>query len=714
MDSDSESQDSDDGRRFRFEATRKDNVRPEPKHGKHSRSKSDYKSDYDGVEYRDRKERSKHDSSRRERRSSKEQDTDDRDLRHASKCSKHESKSSKRECNKDGKDYKSARDTSIDSKTSALSSKHKVRDTKQHGNRDRSEHRKHRSRDRSRSRNDDDRSQNDKYRNKPHEKYKQRSRDRSRERSYQSHRQRSSDHGRSRTEFERHNSHKRASTKDADQRLQELSPPRNAEQKRSDNELLPTRDLSAESQGYKELDLSEFDVLSETDENLSDSSDVKNRCSPSRYHKTKTKKRHSNDEHENTRKKQATETEQSDSSPKVNARKDDTSYGSSNNNPGAISDSAFGVASPILTESIVDDCTSNVEKRSEPDATDKTIDLHSREETLLSSGDTTSLRLSNCDSSKPRKVSSSDEETTYGPVLPSQSTPDVSDNTKSAKSTNFIGPCLPEYYARTESESIEDDATGRNDENDSDVDRDMIFGPALPPHLADQKHSNGTDVKMIGPTVPSAIKLSDNEPIEQEDSENEDTVGPLPVDHPALRSSYVHRQLEHRAEQIKSEQKNEGDSTLNRREEWMTELPSAQISNLDLGPRKFRVRSGPDMSDRSCWTDTPAKKAEKQKQKEEEELYRCKNSVTESPEKNYEAEDEKSTRREKSLLEMHQSKLQKKKKKAEKKAKLTGQTLRRPFDRDIDLQINRFDQAQKSAIINKAQYLDERFSHGKI
>lgn len=47
----------------------------------------------------------------------------------------------------------------------------------------------------------------------------------------------------------------------------------------------------------------------------------------------------------------------------------------------------------------------------------------------------------------------------------------------------------------------------------------------------------------------------------------------------------------------------------------MTELPAAQIGNLGLAPRKFRVREGPDMSDRSCWTDTPAKKAEKQKQR---------------------------------------------------------------------------------------------------
>lgn len=38
---------------------------------------------------------------------------------------------------------------------------------------------------------------------------------------------------------------------------------------------------------------------------------------------------------------------------------------------------------------------------------------------------------------------------------------------------------------------------------------------------------------------------------------------------------------------------------------------------------------------------------------------------------------------------------------------------RRPFDRDIDLQVYRFDEAQKKSIIQKAQLLNSRFSSGK-
>jgi hypothetical protein len=34
------------------------------------------------------------------------------------------------------------------------------------------------------------------------------------------------------------------------------------------------------------------------------------------------------------------------------------------------------------------------------------------------------------------------------------------------------------------------------------------------------------------------------------------------------------------------------------------------------------------------------------------------------------------------------------------------------FDRDRDLQVNKFDDALKKAAVNKAQFLDDRFSAG--
>lgn len=43
------------------------------------------------------------------------------------------------------------------------------------------------------------------------------------------------------------------------------------------------------------------------------------------------------------------------------------------------------------------------------------------------------------------------------------------------------------------------------------------------------------------------------------------------------------------------------------------ELPPARAADFGLRARKFRLRPGPDMSDRSCWTDTPVEKARKRK-----------------------------------------------------------------------------------------------------
>lgn len=38
---------------------------------------------------------------------------------------------------------------------------------------------------------------------------------------------------------------------------------------------------------------------------------------------------------------------------------------------------------------------------------------------------------------------------------------------------------------------------------------------------------------------------------------------------------------------------------------------------------------------------------------------------------------------------------------------------RRPFDRDADLKVNRFDEAQKKRLVKKSQELNTRFSHSK-
>lgn len=91
-----------------------------------------------------------------------------------------------------------------------------------------------------------------------------------------------------------------------------------------------------------------------------------------------------------------------------------------------------------------------------------------------------------------------------------------------------------------------------------------------------------------------------------------------------------------------------------KREEWMTELPEIKGVNLGLGPRKFRTRAGPDFSDRSDWTDTPADRDRKKRER----------AIGIKPERQQEepVPEKFSRKKEKSLLEIHQKKLHKKKK----------------------------------------------------
>jgi len=66
------------------------------------------------------------------------------------------------------------------------------------------------------------------------------------------------------------------------------------------------------------------------------------------------------------------------------------------------------------------------------------------------------------------------------------------------------------------------------------------------------------------------------------------------------------------------------------------------------------------------------------------------------------------TQRAESLVSMHTKTM---KEKAKKKVDVPVE--RRAFDRDEDLQVNRFDEAQKERLLKKSQELNTRFSHSR-
>lgn len=101
------------------------------------------------------------------------------------------------------------------------------------------------------------------------------------------------------------------------------------------------------------------------------------------------------------------------------------------------------------------------------------------------------------------------------------------------------------------------------------------------------------------------------------------------------------------------------------REKWMLELPPEKAANLGLGARQFRKREGPDMSNRSEWTDTPSdkqRKIQEPKTSEVSDIDALKQVAIQKRDEQMEKLAETSEKRKPySLLEMHQEKLKKKK-----------------------------------------------------
>lgn len=287
----------------------------------------------------------------------------------------------------------------------------------------------------------------------------------------------------------------------------------------------------------------------------------------------------------------------------------------------------------------------------------------------------------------------SSAKSTIGPALPPTKSPERSKSigpalppSMSSIGPSYIGPVLPPGMSR---ESSESNVIGPVLPSNSKIDQNDIvnaIGPCLPPHLASSARSESSsddDADVIGP-LPSEMLTGDG-------------------------SISTVAEIESRARSMKNklEGKDIQEDKISR-ESWMTELPSAGLSqSIGLQARTFKARAGPDMSDRSSWTDTPA---DREKKAKEESSRKRSYDVAQSQRDQKMSEDvskyNKSSRPE-SLYEMHQKKLKKEKKKTKDEPKE-----RRPFDREVDLQVNRFDDTQRKAIIKKSRNLDTRFSHG--
>ncbi|NXN07826.1 GPAM1 protein, partial [Indicator maculatus] len=234
-----------------------------------------------------------------------------------------------------------------------------------------------------------------------------------------------------------------------------------------------------------------------------------------------------------------------------------------------------------------------------------------------------------------------------------------------------------------------------------------IIGPALPPGFRKPSQETDSNRCSIGPSISSEFHAQVTDSSEEED----DIIGPMPAKGPV--ESDVTKEFERRAQRMK-EKLTSADSDEAKqiaRESWMTELPP-ELKSFGFGPRTFKRRADDKSGDRSVWTDTPADRERKAKEREE-----AKKSSKDNEEIVLSGRDKRlveqvtsynESKRSESLMDIHQKKL--KSKASEEKGKPQE---RRPFDRDQDLKVNRFDEAQKKALIRKSRDLNSKFEHSK-
>ncbi|XP_040895534.1 GPALPP motifs-containing protein 1 [Toxotes jaculatrix] len=337
-----------------------------------------------------------------------------------------------------------------------------------------------------------------------------------------------------------------------------------------------------------------------------------------------------------------------------------------------------------------------------------------------------------------------------GPALPPMFRKDSDEDSDNEK--GFAGPALPPGYKRGEPSSSSDEseqevsfkrAKTRHTDGDrpaevektkiQEDDDDGFFGPALPPGF--KKQSSPERPPVLGPALPPGFRRAaydnddDNDGEDGEgfpgpalppgyqaepsssEGEDEDVIGPMPAKGPIKYS--VAEDFERRAQRMKEKLTGEDTPEVLTRETWMTELPP-ELQHIGLGARTFKKRSGPENKDRSIWTDTPADRERKARErlegKKKGEVEG--DSVPQVHHKDLEMAEKVSkyneSKRAESLMTLHTKKMKEKaKEKADKPVE------RRPFDRDADLQVNRFDEAQKQRLLKKSQELNTRFSHSK-
>jgi len=311
--------------------------------------------------------------------------------------------------------------------------------------------------------------------------------------------------------------------------------------------------------------------------------------------------------------------------------------------------------------------------------------------------------------------SESEEDESYGPKLPSVSCrgpepsnigPQISSGPTNIGPQRPLGPKVPS----SESESDEESYGPKLPSVPCRAPQPSSIGPQIPANIGSQRPSASSS---IGPTMPP--NFGTNIP-DTDSSSDDDMIGPRPPKPGEELSAEdaMKRSIEARAQKMQDRLEGRDQAAEPKRESWMTELPENKAKNFGLGPRTFSKSTNPKTKQDKSWTQTPNDKASGEKEdtsnpEQDEEVLAYMASLQRDAQMDKISEQLNKKRGTDSLMDLHTKKLKKKEKKDKKKDKPQE---RRPFDRDVDLQANRFDDARKKAMIKKTAGLEGKFGSG--
>ena len=279
-----------------------------------------------------------------------------------------------------------------------------------------------------------------------------------------------------------------------------------------------------------------------------------------------------------------------------------------------------------------------------------------------------------------------------------------------------IGPQLPPHLQKSRTQSSE---------SESESEDDQSYGPRLPSVACrGPKPEEGSSFDVLGPKLPPASSSSNIGPQlppgfsknDAEDSDSSDDggmIGPMPPKpgQELTEAEAIKKSIEARAQKMLDKIEGRNQIAEPKRETWMLELPESKAKNFGLGPRQFSRSTAPKTKQDKSWTQAPNSSKNATENTEEdpehdEDVLAYMASLERDKEMDKISSELKKKRGTETLMDIHDKKL-KKKKKDKKEAEE-----RKPFDRNTDLTFNRFDEAQKKAMIKKAAKLDSKFSTG--